>query len=185
MIESVFVTGSTPLTRVLAVSSQAGAWASLDAVLARPSGTFNAGHDGMFAPESIKLIPICEGGQAGSQFSVRLYAWDALRSEPTAQQPPATWIPTLLAEFLCTVCNRSGPYPVGSPTTGAVLTTENFCDTIALTQGTVGQNGLINSTGPGTDLIAYVKIDLAGCRLYQFDFVQTDTVGMNCLWSRC
>ncbi len=185
MIECITYSSSTPLTRVFAVSSQASAWASFDAMLASPTGAFNAGHDGIYAPESIKLIPICEGGQAGSQFSVRLYAWDALRSEPISQQPPATWIPTLLAEFLCTACNRVGPYPVGNPTTGAMTTQESFCDTITLTQGTVGLTGLINSTGPGTDLIAYIKIDLAGCRLFQFDFNQTDTVGMNCFWSRC
>lgn len=186
MFENVPVSGSTPLTRALQLgNSQATDWNALIPTITPPSGdgVFAAGHEGQFAPGLIKLMPISQGSAAGTQFLFRVYAWDSLRAIANTSEPRATWIPSLLGEFLCTDSGLCGPTYAGY--TGLLEPNESLCDTITLNQGSLGPTELIKSTGPGTDLAAYVKLDLAGCRFFQFDFKQVDQIGMNCLWSRC
>lgn len=168
-------------------NSTNAAWTTLILTPNAPSGdgVFSAGHGGSYAPQFIKIFPYCDG-PAGQTFSFRVFAWDVLMSNPQAQQPQ-TWVPSLIGEFLCTACNQPGFFPI-QPLIPcqSILVAETMCDTITLTQGTLGA-GLINSTGPGTDLVAFVKLDLLGCRYFQFDFNQSDNanVGMNCFWSKC
>jgi hypothetical protein len=128
------------------------------------------------------LQPLAEG-TAGTQFSFRVWGWKyqfVLDGHPYRQ-----YIPVFLAEFLCTVCNSPGPIsqsPAVPPL--AMGPAENFCDTIALTQGSVGPLGEIVSTGPNSDLPAFARLDLRGCPYFQFDFLQGDNIGMNCLFAR-
>ncbi len=180
---------SVPLDKALAANSSAGVFASLDLVVIGPTlgdttGVYTAGSDaGAASPNRVRILPFCEG-TAGASFSLRMYAWLSMHN-PTNYSDRAIWVPMLLAEFACISCNRGGPpqaYP--GPSRSLIKETEYFCDTITLVQGNLGKNGYITSTGPGTDLIASVMLDLQGCRRFQFDFQQTDPVNMNALYGR-
>lgn len=192
--EQIIVCPSHGLSKALTQgNSQAPAFASLTLTQAAPSadGVYPFGKGGAFAPTRLFLMPYCEG-VAGQQFSLRLYGWRPL-DQPSGMPQTAVWIPYFLAELACTACNQPGPTPGGPPPwdnlTGAlnplILPGETFCDTITLTQGNLGPSGAIYSTGPGTDLIAFALVEMLGCKMFQFDFQQTDTVNMNCLWARC
>ena len=166
-------------------NSVATSFASLDTVQAPFVPTDgvvgdNTNYDHLFGPNGLKLIPHGEGA-AGAQFSMRLYGWSPV-NKPDAGNIPTIWIPHFIVELLCTMCNRAGM-------PGDYLSeTERLCDTITLTQGVIGNNGwgggFINSTGPGTDLVAWAVINPTGFRFLQFDFQQIDPVGMNCFWAR-
>ncbi len=122
---------------------------------------------------------------AGNQFSVRLYGWRAAENPPGLGRP--VWIPYLICELACTTCNRQGPpntAPPGNPSNYMLGPDESLCDTISLTQGSLGLTGLINSTGPGTDLIAYAIVELTAPRYFQFDFGAIDSIPMNCLFAK-
>ena len=140
----------------------------------------NTNYDHLFTQNAIKVLPKSDG-PAGSQFSLRLYGWAPV-NKPDAGNIPTIWIPHFIVELLCTTCNRTG-FPGDY-----LLDNERLCDTISLTQGVVGNigwgGGFINSTGPGTDLIAWAVINTTGFRFIQFDFQQVDMVGMNCFWAR-
>jgi hypothetical protein len=140
-------------------------------------GVFNAGAGGNFTQTRIRMLPYCNG-PPGSQFSFRLYGWRDV-VYPEGNPNALVWVPEFDAEFACTSCAAPGPT---DPNVRMILPTENFCDTITLTQGNLGPTGFINSTGPGTNLIAYAVAELGGCRKFQFDFQQTDPVGMNLLF---
>lgn len=148
-------------------------------------GVFNVAKGCHYVPDRIIVFPFAEAGQQGANFSLRVYGWFELfagQNQPGG--PTRVYIPSLLAELSCTTSNINGPMSASAPALPSQLTDDEYlCDTIVLTQGQLGQNGLINSTGPGTDLVAYAKIDLAGARLIQFDFQQTDPVNGNCLWA--
>ena len=193
MPEFVQVSASTTQAKALVLgNSQNTSWTStIVPQLAIPSGdgVYSCGHGGGDCYTFLKLMPYCIA-TVGQQFSMRLYAWDVVAVGPQSQNTSLTvHVPTLIAEFLCTAAYIPGPVigVTATPSAG-ILAQETFCDTITLTQGTVG-GGLINSTGPGTNLVAWAKVELFGCRYYQFDFSQSDTmvapVEMNCLWSRC
>ena len=182
---------TTPFSRALrGANSSAGTFASLNIQAERPNpfnqdsltgidGVYSMGEGGIYTVNRLQLIPYADA--AGAQFSLRLYGWDSV-APPDASNNLIVWVPFLIAELACTTSNRSGV------TGHYVNDTEYAVDTIVLTQGTTGNNGfaggLINSTGPGTDLIAYALITLSGCQFIQFDFQQTDSVSMNCLWAR-
>lgn len=180
---------SMPLDKALASNSSAATFATFELVAADPTlgdstGTYLAGGEfGSTAPNRVRILPFCEGN-AGAAFSVRVFAWLRMNNQ-TNYSDRMIWLPVLLAEFACVSCNRSGPpvaYP--GPSRSLIKETEYFCDTITLVQGTLGKDGYITSTGPGTDLIASVMLDLQGCRRFQFDFAQTDPVNMNALYGR-
>ena len=150
-------------------------------------GSFQWGYLGDHGPNRILLIPFAEAA-AGANFSFRIYSWREL-SWPSGATVVDEWIPLFLAEFACTTCNRAGAAAdTPSVSTNTLLDSERVCDTITLTQGSLGTgpsgSGFINSTGPGTDLVAYAFVDVGGARFVSFDFQQIDPVGMNCLWAR-
>jgi len=138
-----------------------------------------SGTEGQVSPGRLILIPYAEG--QGAMFSMRLYAWRRLGTDSRLW----VWVPMLLAEFACITSNQAGPTDAqpGS-STRLIKDTEFLCDTISLTQGSLGNCGLVTSTGPGTNLIAFAIVDGCGATLISFDFQQTDPVGMNCLWAR-
>ena len=180
---------SEPLNQALLLGdSQNTAWTSYDMLGLPPvgDGIWAAGHGSVHAPGKLFILPYCEG-LAGSNFSVRVYAWRSVE-QPNGGPNQNVWVPVLLCELACISCNRFGPpLPGVLPPVGNgrfIQADEAMCDTITLTQGSLGPTGEICSTGPGTDLIAFAVIELRGARFFQFDFQQTDPVPMNCLWSR-
>ncbi len=183
----IIVSASHGMNRALTGYSQNQSWTSFLLSTDPPTigtppdnGIFAAGHGGMNTAYRLMLVPFSSGG-AGTQFSVRVYGWVPLGPTPILD----TWMPLLLAEFLCTTAELTGPAPLpGVQSALTLLPTDYLCDTITLTQGSVGPTGEINSTGPGTNLAAFAMLELRGAKFFQFDFQQTDPVMMNCLWSR-
>lgn len=181
-------------------NSQAASWSppiilGADPRTAYADGMVRTDDGNSISPQRLLLLPYCEGA-AGQGFSMRLFGWRQLK-EPdninpgtSTVTPGATvaslgvWIPTLLAEFACTSCNQGGPVNA-SGQVSLIQPNENFCDTITLTQGALGLTGLINSTGPGTDLIAFAVVELLGAQRWSWDFQRGDAVNMNCAYARC
>jgi hypothetical protein len=150
-------------------------------------GIYDGGHDGLLCPPRIFLLPFCEGAP-GSGFSMRLWSWRAV-THPEGNPNQAVWIPVLVAELACVACSVGGPVAPTEPQIPQrwLSATEMLCDTISLTQGTLGNGGLIQSTGPGTNLVAFAEVDLIGSRFFSFDFQLADNgnpVGMNCLFAK-
>ncbi len=141
-------------------------------------GVYIAGQGGGLAPNRVFLLPFCLG-PAGSAFTMRLFGWTELRN-PSGDTSTLVWIPFLLAELVCVATDLPG-------FAGRLLSdSERLCDAIALTKGSPGAGGFVNSSGPGTGLVASATVFLCGCRKFSFDFAsgeETD-VGMNCLWAR-
>lgn len=158
-----------------------------DATSPDPNRTFDgfiifSGVQGQVSPGRVFLLPYCDA--PNSNFSIRLYGWRRC-GNPDPSPQTLVWFPTFLAEFLCTSCAIAGPTDNQPGISMRVLKdTEYLCDTITLTQGSLGNKGLITSTGPGTNLVAFSLLDGCGATLLSFDFQQTDPVGMNCFWAR-
>lgn len=193
-------------------NSTAVSFAGVDAVMMEPDqpsvvlvpsipagdGVYENGFGAMVAAGRLLLLPYGDGA-LGASFSLRVYGW---RSFQDANRQPIDlmWVPHLLAELACVLCNRGGPPNQAPNSTQAnavpMEATERFCDTIVLVQGSLGLEGEINSTGPGTDLIATATVDLKGCQFFSFEFSQTvvlspatgqpssDPVSMNAFWTR-
>lgn len=183
---------SEPTNRALLLNSINPAWTVFQTKERSPIGSsgavevgsFTVGHEGMFAPGRVHLMPFLQGNPS-QNFSMRVYGWYGI-TVPDSGINHAVWVPALLAELACTSCTINGPSnpAPGNPTPRILGPDEFLCDTIVLTQGNLGVNGYINSTGPGTNLVASAMLDLAGCRYFSLDFQQTDPVGMNTLFSR-
>lgn len=170
-------------------NAQQAQWVALGTQVTSPAavgdGVYNAGADSNVSPGRLFLMPYAEGG-VGSQFSLRVYAWRDFFL-PTGDPATQVWIPHLLAEFACTTCNQGGPVTQEITSSALLKPSEFLCDTISLTQGSLGVDGFVTSTGPGTNLVAFALLDLTACRRFQFDFQWADTsnnIGMNCLWAR-
>jgi hypothetical protein len=179
------MTRSTDWQKALVVNDVSFLWTSIITVVKPfqlqaanwPLGIFDAGEGGEVGPNLIQVQPYCYG-PAGSQFSMRMYGWRPVgMGEPMLGTLMGVWVPQFLVEFACIACNQPG---INGRT---IDVAENFCDTITLTQGSVGSRGEINSTGPGTDLIASAEVDLRGAKRFSFTFQQTDAVSMNSLWT--
>lgn len=188
--ESLLVVPSRPLQRALSISVSQQQFQSLVPALTAPvmatAGVFDVGINGTFAPLRLKVVPYSHGQAAGQQFSMRLWAW--LLAGGFAVDD-VDWIPVLLAEWLCTVGDITGP-PVGpSPGPGTTVTptatrtvtdTHRFCDGMSLTTGMLGFDGLTNAPGPG--LIAHAYCETFGAQKIQFDFAAEDGMA-NALWA--
>lgn len=133
-------------------------------------------------PNRVEVVPYAALAP-GQTFNMRLWGWNFVGQ--AGQQQAVFWWPQLLAEFACTVCNTGGlPAPGPGPSPYPVQPNENFCDTITLTQGLLGDNvgnpGYVHQIG--TDFIASILLAFGSPpRKIQFDF---DTAGANCLWRR-
>jgi hypothetical protein len=159
-------------------------------------GFVEVARGGAWVSTKFRIYPYAEGS-AGLSFSMRVYAGQAINGGQ-GQAPSKMWFWPLLAEFLCVTCEYPGVVPqVQTPPGQLFLMTdqERFCDTITLTQGSLGPTGFINATGtqgqvmpngnPGvaTNIPGYIEIELSGARWIGFDFQRIDQVNMNCLWS--
>ena len=126
------------------------------------------------APTCIKIIPFSEG-TLGQQFSMRLYAIDALQTNPDQN----IWLAMPIAEFLCTVGGINGVISK-SP---LLLPTERVCSEMTLTAGDLGLEGHIVSFGAAQDLTAWADAEIAGANLLWFDFQTLEQpFGMNALY---
>lgn len=177
---------SEPLYVALQTPSQASVFASLVPMFLAPSavysdGVYTAGHNAQVAPGRVLVFPVCDGA-AGAQFSTRVYGWRPI-GNPDENPNNVVWFPYLLAELLATAAALTAPIEA-IPSLRALSGNQTLCDTLSLTQGQLGNGGLLNSTGPGTNLTAYALIDLCGCRFYSFDFQQQDAVSMNAFHAR-
>ena len=181
--ETISVSGSYPLNKALALgNSTAGTFYPLLPSRSMPSGdgVYDAGLAGMYSPRQVLLLPYADGS-VGSSFSLRLYGWRNVGPDPNTW----VWVPMLLVELSCTTCIAAGPVPpFGTLSVASILDSERFCDTLAVVNGSVGPGEAELVQQPGTDLIGFAVVYLRGCQRFQFDFQQTDPVGMNCLWAR-
>jgi hypothetical protein len=149
-------------------------------------GTYKAGWRGAVAENRIQVQPYAD--QAGCQFSFRVWIWSEA-TWPGQTGYGAVWVPSFVAEFSCVSGQTCGVTNQGPATTVNPYLLSDTCfpaDTITLVQGMVGLTGLVNSTGPGTNLPAYALMEILGARFVTFDFQQSsDEVGMNALWRFC
>ncbi len=174
---------SGTLTKALAANSVANTFAIFEPSRGVPTylGMFPGASIAPECPGSVFLVPYGEGGQ-GSQFSMRIYGLSPMAAPNQGDRLAAMWLPFFLAEFSCTLCNVAGIRQGSDFPTGVdLIQSERLCDTITLAQGDVGMTGRINSTGPGTNLVAYAAVNLQGCERFVLDFQQVDNIGMNCL----
>ena len=165
---------STPLFKALATPTQQVEFQDLVPVAAQPTteGVYSAGHGGSTAPQQVLLLPYGTGN-AGDQFRMRLYGWWPV--DDPAATTKVVWLPLLLCEFTVTLGNQAG---VGNR---LIASNDRIAATITLDAGTVGTGVLVSNP-----VAAWVKVDLQGCRLFQFDF-EPVLAGMaygNCLFGK-
>lgn len=103
-----------------------------------------------------RIIPFGVGS-ATQTFSVRVIGWSDAQPVAGSSNLPL-WVPTILCEYLCTLSTVVGVAD------SAVLSTEKFCDTIALVsnRGTDGQD--TTKFSPTNNLIAHFLVDLKGAK---------------------
>lgn len=160
-------------------------------VTPKGDGIYTGGAGDCFVPNGVIFWPYAEGA-VSSSFSVRLWAWYALFAGQAQGGPTKVWYPSLLCEVACVSCAMNGSVPaITPPPPNLLIDSERFCDTISLTQGSLGAAiGEIVATGSQpaaeTDIPGFVICQLRGARMIQWDFSRTeptDSVNMNCLWS--
>ena len=146
-------------------------------------GTHQAGWRGDLAQNRVQVCPFSDS--PGTNFSMRLWMWREATQPGQSGTFLPVWVPVFVAEFACTSGTTGGVATKGpaAPSPYVLPDTAYLCDTITLVQGAVGLTGLVNSTGPNTNLPAYFLAEILGCRFFTFDFQQTDNVGMNALYS--
>ncbi len=174
---------SGKMAKALQTNSQANSFALFEPQRGTPTypSLFPGGQASSESPRSVFLMPYGEG-DAGRQFSLRLYGLTHLNAPNQGDPKAAQWIPFFIVELLCTLSNLGGNIQGSKALSGVdLIESERLCDGISLTQGDLGVVGRINSPGAGSGLISYATVDLVGCRMYALDFQQVDAVGMNCL----
>lgn len=160
-------------------------------------GIYDLTHGFPETANSIILLPFADSAEPGNTFSMRV--WGIRRVGPDGSADLQIWLPHLLGEWFCTVCDFPGPVwpgPAGPvapllPSQPRYLNQqENLCDTITQTHGVSGAGCLVVSPGsdptPGPNLPAYIVQDIFGAGLLYFDFQGSDNFSgnMNVLWSR-
>lgn len=194
------VVPAQPLSKALAQgNSIAPEWSTTNFVMSPvpPQVALGAAGDGIYGPGRtlsatgplrLYMQPYATGPNP-TNFSMRVWGWRPFGSTE-GDGPTQVWNAVMIAEFYCTTCNYPGPpgeMPTGGGSLRPIKPNEYMCDTVQLVQGDLGASGWINMTGqPGapTDLPGYILMELQGCKLWQFDFKQSDPVEMNCLWTR-
>lgn len=183
---------SEGMARGLAFNSTSAGFTKMDLQTADPVsvasiGALDVAVGGLpYTASGIKILPCADTG-VGTPFSMRVYGWD-VQTVPSGDPLLQVWFPVFLAEFACTTGDLPGP--LGNETGGKAFAVRNnmyFCDTIMLVQGGLGDGGVINSTGPGTNLLAYAQLDINGSKRISFDFQAADSssgISMNCRWSK-
>lgn len=140
-----------------------------------PDGVYAAAGDppGCLTQNRIQILPWSDGG-IGQQFSIRLWGFTVHDNSNPA------WPPLFLCELLCTTASIPGTSTANAsdPTANAFPINANLCDTITLTQGTLGPSGQINSTGPGSNIPAWATIEIYGSQWFFFDFETSEPGGV-------
>lgn len=165
---------STPLSRALGASprsdrpdrafSQSPDFAGIGPSGVEPTGDgcFGAGQGGIKAPAQLMIVPYSRGY---GEYLMRLWGWYTVGEERDTER--VLWLPLLLAEFSCVSGGQGGLQ------NRVVGPGEMFCGDLKLDAGSLGQDGRIFD-GP----VSWAKVDLQGCRKFQFDF----TAPGNALW---
>ncbi len=127
---------------------------------------------GALTQNRLMVMPWSDGG-VGQQFSLRIWGFTVHNTTDSA------WLPLFLCELLCMTADQ----PIGTsiatasdPTANSFPKDGRLCDTITLTAGTLG-GGQINSTGPGTNIPAWVTVDFYGSQWFFFDFETSEPGG--------
>lgn len=174
---------SCVMAKGLVANSNNGSWAPTPPVprlLDVYTDYVKLGAGGLVAPQLLLVTPYC-AGSPGSNFSIRVYGWNHVGVDPVTM----VWLPVWMVELACTACNASGPpAPVNAASVRLILDSENFCDTLAVVNGSLGPRGEVIAT-PGSDVPACFLVETRGVRYATFDFAQTDPVGMNALYAPC
>ncbi len=177
-------THSGYLQKALAANSVANTFQTLQPTRGVPTldGMGFGSATGVLCPKSLLIVPFGEGSP-GAIFSLRVYGMHNMKAPQLGDVLAEVWIHLFLAEMVCTLSNVGGVKQGSDALSGVdLIQTELLCDTITLTQGDLGRTGRINSTGPGSNLVAYALVDLQGCRRFVVDFQQIDAnTSMNCL----
>lgn len=107
---------------------------------------------------SIVILPYGIGSSTNT-FSMRVIGWAPMVSFGGSSVTDTTnlWIPTPLGDFLCTL--NSGQTGLAG---AAILNTELFCDTIAVTGTTANQGVNCDVNSPGNATMATVLVDIKG-----------------------
>ncbi len=140
-------------------------------------GVYTGGDGGAEVALRLFLMPVCDG-PAGAAFYMRLWGYKAYRYEQEKQ----LWMPYLLVELLCQAADIPGPAATDAGGSSTIMSqTENLCDAIGVTAGSVG-DGEVSASG--SNIPAYVRVHTRGAKLFRFEFQVSDYVGMNCFWAR-
>lgn len=163
-----------PLARALAANATDSTFPSRIPTLTQPALAIGD-LDGNIQQNGLLVMPFAIGAD-NETFSMRLIQWRYIGSGPQAYS--RLWVPTVLAEFACTLCAAVGV--ASSP----VLNTERFCDTITLVGSTGNANISHEIVSPGNDTIAYILLDLKGAHLWEPTFdIGTGPTSMNALYA--
>lgn len=163
---------SGPLTRALAVNSekvQFEDWLNFDVLGEEPTGDGTHDVGQTTTPPSVIIYPFA-AGDVGTEFWMRVWGWRGFGN--VAAQ--GVWVPLLLAEMMCVVCDRPGK---GGR---LIAETERLCDQAVRTAGI----GSVYS--PGSNHIAFAAVPLMGCHKIKFDIASGNAGPCfgNALWAR-
>lgn len=144
---------------------------------------------GGVAPGRVVFIPY-GAGDDDDVFDLRLLGWRRVGSG--AGPADVLWVPTILAQFTCTMGTAVGV--AGAP----VVATERFCDTIVIhatitaqlkstdTDGAgAASTGHVLVCSPANNLVAHAVVLTEGCEKVEllFDMTTGDPTNGNCLVS--
>lgn len=177
-----------PMKRALQVAnSTASAYATtIVPQFARPTGdgVIDLSQDGGgMVPHAVKVLGIGVG-TATNTMKIRVYGWNQVLSQGTAQPPGSMWVPQLLSDATYTLGSAAGV------TNGVVPATELFATTIALvsdpTQVNVASTygHTIYQNPAATSLIGLLIVEIFGHQILQFDFsTNSSATSTNALYS--
>lgn len=160
-------------------NSQANAFREFAITNTKPSGDgiYTAGDGGEVSHKAIAITPYCNSADAS--FKVRVFGWFMLQRAPATGAALDTWYPILLQEFACMSGRIDGG--VRQPPhveVGHIVAGEFLCGDFTPVYADCSE---VLSRGV---MIGVATVKLRGCRLFEFDFEQTDPVAMNAIWHR-
>lgn len=153
------------LTKARAVNSNLSAFPSKVPTATKPTGSGAAADDAVvfdvsaFASQTgFRLRVFVIGtGAADTTLSVRCIVWNVANLGLASE----LWIPTTIAEYLCTLSTAVGV------AAKAVVNTERFADTLAVV-GTSGVDGQgTTKFSPADNTVAYFDIVVPPCVLFE------------------
>jgi hypothetical protein len=135
-----------------------------NAAQASASGVFDLVGNGVASDKNrVILVPYGAGADTNT-FSMRVIGWRRTRPRTGNEPDKLLWVPVPLADFACTLSVQTGV--AGK----ALVATDLFCDTIALTGTTANDDIDVSITSPGNNLTAHVVVDLKGFQKLEVTF---------------